>query len=114
MAESVKFQIKRGLREKLALAEIIEGCWYLTTDTNELFVGTGASIEQVNQHIIFCKTRAQLPIRLLEGIVYVIEDENYIGRYDSDEGKLVVMNSGSDYREITRIVGGSASDSWDN
>lgn len=38
MAEAVKFQIKRGLSDNLASADRVKGCWYLTTDTNELFV----------------------------------------------------------------------------
>jgi len=32
------FQIKRGPSERLDSAERVQGCWYLTTDTNELFV----------------------------------------------------------------------------
>ena len=35
---ATKFQIKRGLSTNIKVAEAIEGCWYLTTDTNELYV----------------------------------------------------------------------------
>ena len=56
MAE-IQFKILRGLSNTLQTAAPKQlGTWYLTTDTNELFVGSGTpdnvSIEPVNQQVV--------------------------------------------------------------
>lgn len=37
MADNIKFKIKKGLKENLPKTAGERGCWYLTTDTHELF-----------------------------------------------------------------------------
>lgn len=49
MAEASKFQIKKGLSGNLKYATPIDGCWYVTTDTHELFACLdGVHIEPIN------------------------------------------------------------------
>ena len=78
MAEAVKFQIKRGLSDNLASADLVKGCWYLTTDTNELFVcQDGETLTPlISGGVQTYSTVNQLPRIGKENIVYFIVDNS--------------------------------------
>lgn len=116
MAE-IQFKILRGLSNTLQTAAPKElGTWYLTTDTNELFVGSGTpdnvSIEPVNQQVVFVTSRSALPLTGRRGIVYIIEQENLIYRYDETQNKFVLLSGGTNYNDIEVINCGDADD-WE-
>ena len=115
MAE-IQFKILRGLSSTLQTTAPKQlGTWYLTTDTNELFVGSGTpenvSIEPVNQQVVFV-SESTLPLTGRSGIVYISEEENRIYRYDEIQGKFVLLNGGADYNDIKVINCGDADD-WE-
>lgn len=114
MAE-LQFKILRGPSSTLQTdAPKQLGTWYLTTDTNELFVGSGTpenvTIEPVNQQVVFVTSKAALPLVGRDKIVYILEQENLIYRYDKDQGKFVLLSGGTDYNDIKVINGGNADD----
>lgn len=88
MAEAVKFQIKRGLSENLASADLVKGCWYLTTDTNELFVchdGTELT-PLVSGGVQTYSSVNHLPRVGKENIVYFIVDNSGTAIYRYFDG----------------------------
>jgi hypothetical protein len=123
-----EFQIKRGLKTNLfdengvcilPPEQLIDGCWYLTTDTAELYVAMSddsgnitlhsllSDAETFGQSVEYVSTYDNLPS--IEngkiGVLYVVLDEDATYRWDADGYKCV----GRDYREITMINGGTAS-----
>lgn len=133
------FNIKKGLSTNLldetgkAKIELQEGCWYLTTDTAELYVALMVEgvlalkkandtlesfdklTEEVNElktevaskaTIKFVANRTSLPITGEQNIVYIIEDEN---RACAWNGTHYIWTSKDvpDYNDITIIEGGS-------
>lgn len=88
MAEAIKFQIKRGLSENLASADLVQGCWYLTTDTNELFVcqdGTNLT-PLVSGGVQTYNSINHLPRVGKENIVYFIVDNSGTAIYRYFDG----------------------------
>ena len=52
---------KRGLSSNLPLNNAIDGVFYLTTDTNRLYVGKGTSLVDLNRYIITVQNTSFLP-----------------------------------------------------
>ena len=133
----MKFKIYKGLSTNLERAPKIEGCWYITTDTQELYVCFDGVLHYINDASSFdptemqndinnikkdiadletkvnqahgsvtVKSREELPPVGSADIVYIIEDENAIYRWDATNSKY--FSVGRDYNEIEVIYGGSA------
>lgn len=133
----MKFKIYKGLSANLDKAPKIEGCWYITTDTQELYVCFDGVLHHINDASSFDPTEMQNDINNIKqdladletkvnqahgsvtvksygelpnvssaDIVYIIEDENAIYRWDATN--LKYFSVGRDYNEIEVIYGGSA------
>ena len=133
----MKFKIYKGLSTNLERAPKIEGCWYITTDTQELYVCFDGVLHHINDASSFdptemqndinnikkdiadletkvnqahgsvtVKSRGELPNVGSADIVYIIEDENAIYRWDATNSEY--FSVGRDYNEIEVIYGGSA------
>ena len=133
----MKFKIYKGLSTNLERAPKIEGCWYITTDTQELYVCFDGVLHHINDASSFDPTEMQNDINNIKkdiadletkvnqahgsvtvksygelpdvgsaDIVYIIEDENAIYRWDATN--LKYFSVGRDYNEIKVIHGGSA------
>lgn len=129
----MQFQIKYGLRQnidKIADANKIEGCWYICTDTFEVFVCLNGNLEPIrasssfDDDVIDLKARVQaleeasqsevkvntvfdLPEQGLSNIVYIVVKDNAAYRWNEDTSNYVCI--GRDWMEINRINGGDAS-----
>ena len=90
-------------------AECPENTVLRVINVDDSYLYTLFYIPTENQQLLFCTTRADLPSTYREGIVYVIEDENILQRYDSVQGKLVDLCLRPD---ILFIDGGSSSNNW--
>lgn len=77
---SVKFQIKRGKKQDLALAEKIPGCWYVTTDTGtpEVYVCSDELTLDplISGGVVTYSDPGELPSIGKETIVYFIVDDS--------------------------------------
>ena len=133
----MKFKIYKGLSTNLERAPKIEGCWYITTDTQELYVCFDGVLHHINDASSFDPTEMQNDINNIKqdiadletkvnqahgsvtvksygelpnvgaaDIVYIIEDENAIYRWDATNSEY--FSVGRDYNEIEVIYGGSA------
>ena len=133
----MKFKIYKGLSTNLERAPKIEGCWYITTDTQELYVCFDGVLHHINDASSFDPTEMQNDINNIKNdiadletkvnqahgsvtvksreelqpvgsadIVYIIEDENAIYRWDATNSEY--FSVGRDYNEIEVIYGGSA------
>jgi len=133
----MKFKIYKGLSTNLDKAPKIEGCWYITTDTQELYVCFDGKLNHINDTGSFdptemqndiknikqdladletkvsqahgsltVKSRGELPNIGSADIVYIVEDENAVYRWDTTN--LKYFSVGRDYNEIEVIYGGSA------
>lgn len=123
------FQIKKGLSTSLFDSEgklLItpeEGCWYITTDTFELYtyfngvfsaVGPVADFEarleeletRVAQIVQTYGYKNLLPSVGAPNVIYVVADENAEYRWDPAAKQYYCI--GRDYKEITFINGGTA------
>lgn len=129
----MQFQIKYGLRrniDKIADANKIEGCWYICTDTFEVFVCLNGKLEPIkasssfDDDIVDLKARVQaledasqsevkvntvfdLPEQGLDNIVYIVVKDNAAYRWDENTNSYVCI--GRDWMDIQRINGGNAS-----
>lgn len=114
MADTVKFQIKRGLSANLESAERVKGCWYLTTDTHELFVcNDGESLSpMVAGGVQTYSSVTHLPRVGRANIVYFIVDNSgtSIYRYDNGMYRKVLDST----LTIKVINGGNAVDPESN
>ena len=123
------FQIKKGLSTKLHDAQgnlLItpeEGCWYITTDTFELYTCFNGKFRRVGQAEDFearlsaleervekiSKTYDKymdLPKQGEEGTIYIVEDKNLSYRWDDDTQSYQAL--GTDYKEVTLLYGGNS------
>ena len=86
---------KRGLQASLPTTNIVDGAFYLTTDTNRLYVG-GANnkLELLNQSIKFYTyndifgTNSTVP--KAEGQFYYLSDKNILCTYTKDKGWIQI------------------------
>ena len=136
----MQFQIKYGLRaniDNIADVNKIEGCWYICTDTLEVFVCLRDSdnnlvLERIqasssfDEDIIDLKQRVtalessakevqvstlfDLPQIGQVGIVYIVVKENAAYRWDAEGGNFICI--GRDWNEIQCINGGDASSTF--
>ena len=70
------FIIKKGHSSRLAQAELIENCWYLTTDTAEVFVALKQNngtleLKKINE----CNIDTDLDLESFEGRIKKLEAE---------------------------------------
>lgn len=107
---AAKFQIKRGPKERLDSAERILGCWYLTTDTHELYVcNDGETLSPIiSGGVVTYSSVNHLPRVGNEHIVYFIVDNSgtTIYRYFDGGYKKVLDTT----LTIKVINGGSATE----
>lgn len=140
MADNIKFKIKRGLKANLFSETNIpeEGCWYITTDTQEVYVCLDGEIkpiktegsfdpEELNQiksdiaelqekidgatgGVVTVATRGELPNVGAADVIYIVTSENATYRYtDTADGNgSHYVAVGRDYSEISTINGGTA------
>ena len=136
----MQFQIKYGLRaniDKIADVNKIEGCWYICTDTFEVFVclknnDGNLVLERIqasssfDEEIIDLKQRVSalesstkeiqvntlfdLPETGQVGIVYIVVKENAAYRWDAEGSNFICI--GRDWNEIQCINGGDASSTF--
>jgi hypothetical protein len=124
-----EFQIKKGLKANLfdsnknLLITPEEGCWYITTDTFELygyFNGVFSAIgavgdfdsrvsaleERVESIVQTYGYKTALPPMGEKNVVYYVTDEK--ANYFWDENTKTYICGGRDYEEIRVINGGKA------
>lgn len=127
------FQVKYGLREnidKISDANKIDGCWYICTDTFEVFICLNGKLEPIkasgsfDEDISDLKQRVQaledakdaevqvntifdLPEQGQANIVYIVMKDNAAYRWDESVETYICI--GRDWQEIHRICGGNAS-----
>lgn len=134
-----QFQIKQGLSQNINTATPVIGCWYVTTDTHELyFCADGLNIIKVNQIESFDPTEINNKISSLENrmeaveqysynsvvsvattgdlpsvgrsdIVYIVTSENATYRWANIDGSTHYYCVGRDYNELDYIDCGNAS-----
>lgn len=132
------FQIKQGLRINIEKATPVQGCWYVTTDTNELyFCADGQHIVKVNSVESFdptpiynrldsleatvntikntdnggcvrVKSTSNLPTTGKDNIVYIVEDENAAYAWRDGESGIHWYCIGRNWEEIEFINGGES------
>lgn len=132
------FQIKYGLNENISKATPVEGCWYVTTDTHELyFCADGQNIQKINavetfdptpiynkletiesdiinlkqyahESVVTVDKQFNLPAVGREDIVYIVTSENAAYRWATVDGVTNYICIGRDYTEIEYIDCGNA------
>lgn len=81
---------KRGLHSALP-ATAVDGVFYLTTDTNRLFVGQGTKMVELNKSIEVVDTIADLPKRGVEvGQFYYVKGPN-AGATNTQNGNILAV-----------------------
>ena len=134
---ALQFKIKKGSKENLPKVGEL-GCWYLTTDTNELYTcfdeenltlrkvdasGTFDPVEITNKvntletdvnalKELGTKTydsKASLPNIGSESVIYIVKNENATYRWVNDGKSQHYECVGRDYSKVTIIDGGTAS-----
>lgn len=91
---------KRGLQANLPKSNIIDGAFYLTTDTNRLYVGNNTELVELNKSITVVKTVSDLPKTGVEvGQFYYIAGENKHAGASDDNGNILAV--------VTSIVNGN-------
>ena len=126
---ATNFQIKKGLSTNLfdELGNLLitpeEGCWYITTDTFELYacfdgivkaIGGIADFsdrfdeleEKIDTKIQTYGYKSALPTKGEANVMYIVTDEN--AQYRWSEASSQYYCVGRDYNEISIIDGGSA------
>ena len=108
---ATQFQIKRGPSERLEHAEKVKGCWYVTTDTNEVFVCNDNMelVPVISGGVSTYSSITHLPRVGKENIVYFIVDNSGISIYRYYEGMYRKVLDTT--LTIKIINGGSAVDS---
>ena len=91
---------KRGRQANLPKSDIIDGAFYLTTDTNRLYVGNNTELVELNKSITVVKTVSDLPKTGVEvGQFYYIAGENKHAGASDDNGNILAV--------VTSIVNGN-------
>ena len=73
---------KRGLHSALPKTGIVDGAFYLTTDTNRLYVGQGTELVELNKSITTVATQANLPSTgIAEGQFYYVANDGILCWY---------------------------------
>ena len=72
MANTTNVQFKRGLSTALPTNNAADGTFYLTTDTNRLYVGNGTNLAEINRYIVTIEKKENLPTQAsIEDFVYI-------------------------------------------
>lgn len=91
---------KRGLQANLPKSNIIDGAFYLTTDTNRLYVGNNTELVELNKSITVVKSVSDLPKTGVEvGQFYYIAGTNKHAGASDDNGNILAV--------VTSIVNGN-------
>lgn len=102
---------KRGLHAALP-ATAVDGCFYLTTDTNRLYVGQGTSMVELNKSITEVDKVASLPkTGVADGQFYYAALENVLCIYKG--GEWVQINPDTDTNDTIEVKSMSVSTSGD-
>lgn len=90
---------KRGLQASLPKSNIIDGAFYLTTDTNRLYIGNKTELVELNKSITVVESVSDLPKTGVEvGQFYYIAGENKHAGASDDNGNILAV--------VTSIVNG--------
>jgi hypothetical protein len=109
-----ELMFKRGAQTALDTIiknkQAIDGCFYLTEDTNRLYVGQGDNTAPVllNQTVQVVKTLGDLPGSppAADNDFYYVKDLNILAIYDSTattESKWVQINPDTDTNDIVKV-----------
>lgn len=84
---------KRGLHSALPKTGIVDGAFYLTTDTNRLYIGQGDALVELNKSITTVQNKDNLPSSgVAEGQFYFVANQNILCWYgqglDPDTGSM--------------------------
>ena len=91
---------KRGLQANLPKSNIIDGAFYLTTDTNRLYVGNNTELVELNKSITVVESVNDLPKTGVEvGQFYYIAGTNKHAGASDDNGNILAV--------VTSIVNGN-------
>ncbi len=91
---------KRGLQANLPKSNIIDGAFYLTTDTNRLYVGNNTELVELNKSITVVQSVSDLPKTGVEvGQFYYIAGTNKHAGASDDNGNILAV--------VTSIVNGN-------
>ena len=91
---------KRGLQANLPKSNIIDGAFYLTTDTNRLYVGNNTELVELNKSITVVESVSDLPKTGVEvGQFYYIAGTNKHAGASDDNGNILAV--------VTSIVNGN-------
>lgn len=91
---------KRGLQANLPKSDIIDGAFYLTTDTNRLYVGNNTELVELNKSITVVESVDKLPKTGVEvGQFYYIAGTNKHAGASDDNGNILAV--------VTSIVNGN-------
>lgn len=103
-----QFQIKRGLSENLKNAELIDGCWYLTKDSDELFVCSGGQLNPIiGGGVRYYNSTSELPIVGRASIVYFIVNDSGTVLYRYVDGQYRIL---LDTTLSVRVIHGGSAD----
>ena len=85
---------KRGLSTALSNITVEDGVFYLTTDTNRLYIGQGSKLAELNQSVTTYATWADMEARApkQEGQFYYAIQENVLACYLSESNKWQQIN----------------------
>lgn len=95
---------KRGEEARLlALGTYVDGCFYLTTDTNRLFVGKGTALVPVNEGVITVAEVSNLPTDApIAGSFYYVTNGNILCVYNGKDWVQINSNTDNAYK-VTKV-----------
>lgn len=101
---STNLQFLRGTQANLNKIEsAIDGAFYLTTDTNRLYVGQGTALVELNKSVTTVNTFDSLPkTNIEEGQFYYVSNINVLCVYKG--GKWVQINPDTKLDSVTTTV----------
>lgn len=101
---STNLQFLRGTQANLNKIEsAIDGAFYLTTDTNRLYVGQGTALVELNKSVTTVSTFDSLPkTNIEEGQFYYVSNINVLCVYKG--GKWVQINPDTKLDSVTTTV----------
>lgn len=83
---------KRGRQANLPKSDIIDGAFYLTTDTNRLYVGNNTELVELNKSITVVESVSELPKTGVEvGQFYYIAGTNKHAGASDDNGNILAV-----------------------
>ena len=101
---STNLQFLRGLQADLnKITSAQDGAFYLTTDTNRLYVGQGTELVELNKSVITVNSFSNLPSsNIEEGQFYYVSDINVLCVYKG--GKWVQINPDTKLNSVTTSI----------